>query len=72
MNYYDENPYQIEWDTEYVREIYWESKGLGKATVEPVAVANPVFPKYPCSKCGRMGTKAMLKVHNEKHPNCDQ
>ena len=74
MTYYNEQ--QIEWDTEYVRELYWESKGLGYSTPvdnksnEPVA--QPLFPKYPCFRCGRYGTKAALKVHNERYPDCDK
>jgi hypothetical protein len=68
MTYYNEQ--QIEWDTEYVRELYWESKGLGYSNPEPVA--KPVFPKFPCWKCGRYGTKSALKIHNEKYPDCDK
>ena len=28
MTYYDE----LEWDTEYAKEVYWESKDMGNAT----------------------------------------
>ena len=72
MAYYDENPYQLEWDTEYAKEVYWESKGLGNATINPEPIAKPLFPKYPCEKCGRMGTKAQLYIHNRDYPNCDK
>ena len=77
MTYYDENPYQLEWDTEYAREVYWESKGMGNATInfDTIAsefIAKPVFPKYPCEKCGRMGTMGELYIHNKNYPNCDK
>lgn len=68
MTYY--NDYEEE--REYVRELYWEAKGMGNATLSNEPIAKPVFPKYPCEKCGRYGTKAMLKYHNEKYPDCDK
>jgi len=74
MAYYDNNEslYQETWDKEYARELYWEAKGMGNANPSNEPVAKPLFPKYPCWKCGRYGTKVALKYHNEKYPDCDK
>ena len=68
----NENNYQAQWDADYVKEIYWESKGLGY-NADPVAPrVLPISPKSPCSKCGRMGTKGQLHLHNKLYPDCDK
>lgn len=53
--------YTYQDEREYVREIYWESKGLGRsgATVEPIP--EPVM--ADCPKCNRTGEIRQVARH---------
>jgi len=69
MTYYDD----YDDDAQYAKEVYWEAKGMGNATLSNTPpVAKPLFPKFPCWKCGRYGTSEALKLHNANYPDCDK
>lgn len=59
-------------EREYVREIYWESKGLGKSTAAPVQEKVEFVMEAQCSKCHRWGSAEAVARHNEKFPECDK
>lgn len=58
-------------EREYVREIYWESKGLGKSTTAEEKKVEFVM-EAQCSKCHRWGSVESVARHNEKFPECDK
>ena len=62
--------YDYEEEREYAREIYWESKGLGKSSpdVEKVEYVRDT----QCSKCGRWGSSKAVASHNINFPDCDK
>jgi len=53
-------------EKQYVRELYWESKGLGgydRVTVEPIVLAGE---EISCPKCNRIRDKAIIEQHLPK------
>jgi len=66
MTYYDD----YEYEREYVRELYWESKGLGKSNPDPVKIE--YVRDTQCSKCNRWGSAQAVASHNERYPDCDK
>jgi hypothetical protein len=61
--------YDYEEEREYVRELYWESKGLGKTY--PEQPKTEYIRDTQCAKCRRWGSAEAVAKHNEKYPNCD-
>jgi len=50
-------------DKDYAREIYWESKGLGKTgapATTPIVLAGV---EMACPFCGRVKDKALIEKH---------
>ncbi len=58
MTYYD----NYDEEREYAREIYWESKGLGKSSPEPVVYVRDT----QCPKCKRWGSANACAIHIPK------
>jgi hypothetical protein len=58
MTYYD----NYDEEREYVRELYWESKGLGKSSPEPVEYVRDT----QCPKCKRWGSANACAIHIPK------
>ncbi len=58
-------------EREYAREIYWESKGLGKSSPADVEKVEYVRDTQ-CSKCHRWGSSEAVARHNINFPDCDK
>jgi hypothetical protein len=60
--------YDYEDEKEYVREIYWESKGLGKADnfTSTTTPNNKPGAGNQCPKCGRVSSVVMIEMHLPK------
>jgi hypothetical protein len=58
--------YDYEDEKDYVKEIFWESKGLGghdRPAVEPVVLTGK---EIACPKCGRVSDEALIQRHLPK------
>lgn len=58
--------YDYEDEKEYVRELYWESKGLGghdRPAVKPIVLTGK---EIACPKCGRERDEAIIAQHLPK------
>lgn len=61
---------EIEWSKEEVREIFWESKGLGRSSGN-TKVEKPEYVRdTQCPRCNRWGSAEAVARHIEKYPNC--
>ena len=65
--------FDYEEEREYVRELYWESKGMGRTPSIATSLTDSEYiPAVACTKCNRIGTAKAVALHQERYPDCDK
>lgn len=59
---------EIEWQWEEVREIFWESKGLGRNTDS--TEKKEYVRDTQCPRCNRWGSAEAVASHIKNYPDC--